>query len=201
MTPPVIAKVGGSLFDLPDLRERLVAWLVAMGDRSVIILPGGGRGADVIRHLDQTHHLGESRSHWLALKVLTVNAHFLAGLLGVPVVSDVLGSGHRASVLDANEYCKAEEDPAGDVEHSWRVTSDSIAAHAAARSHSELVLLKSTDLPFGITWTEAARHGLVDEAFPEMVSRNGIQVSWINLREFTCIPRKSVVSTRGPASR
>jgi 5-(aminomethyl)-3-furanmethanol phosphate kinase len=190
MTPPVIAKVGGSLFDLPDLRQRLMDWISSLGDSPIILVPGGGHGADVIRHFDQTHRLGEESAHWLALKVLTVNAEFLARLLGVPVVSAAVCAGHRVNILDAYEFCRAEEHTPAAVEHSWRVTSDSIAAHAAARSRGELVLLKSTDLPFGITWTEAAHDGLVDEAFPEIVSRNGIQVSWINLREFTCIPRK-----------
>jgi 5-(aminomethyl)-3-furanmethanol phosphate kinase len=190
MTPPVIAKVGGSLFHLSDLRQRLVDWSTSLGDSPVIFVPGGGRGADVIRHLDQTHRLGEQTAHWLALKILTVNAQFLARLLGVPVVSEVVSVGHRISILDAHEFCRAEEHSQTVVEHSWRVTSDSIAAHAAAKCGGELILLKSTDLPPGMTWAAAARDGLVDEAFPEIVSRNGIQVSWFNLRQFTGKPRQ-----------
>jgi aspartokinase-like uncharacterized kinase len=180
MTPLVVAKVGGSLFDLPDLRQRLTAWLAELGNRTVLIVPGGGRGADVIRQLDQTHHLGEQAAHLLALKVLTVNAHFLAGLLGAPMVCSVLGTKDPVRVLDASAFCNASA-----IEHSWRVTSDSIAAHAAAGGGSELVLLKSRDLPPAMTWAVAASNGLVDEAFPELVSGSGIRVSWVNLRRFT----------------
>jgi len=46
-------------------------------------------------------------------------------------------------------------------------------------------LLKSRDLPPAMTWAVAASNGLVDEAFPELVSGSGIRVSWVNLRRFT----------------
>jgi 5-(aminomethyl)-3-furanmethanol phosphate kinase len=182
MTPLVVAKVGGSLFDLPDLRQRLSNWVSSLGDRRVLLVPGGGPAADVLRKLDDTHRLGEESAHWLALRVLTVNAHFLAGLLGVAVVPTVHRPDQQVSVLDAHEFCRAEEGSPGALEHSWRVTSDSVAAHAAARSGCELILLKSTDLPLGTTWAAAARDGLVDEAFPEAISHTGIRVSWVNLR-------------------
>src|SRR5262245_42508630 len=102
MISPVIAKVGGSLFDMPDLRQRLSDWISSLDDCPVLIVPGGGPAADVIRQLDQTHQLGEPAAHRLALQVLTVNAHFLAGLLGVDVVSTTHRLGYRVGVLDAN---------------------------------------------------------------------------------------------------
>jgi hypothetical protein len=45
----------------------------------------------------------------------------------------------------------------------------------------ELVLLKSLDLPAGLSWPDAARTGLVDDYFPEAAA--GLQqVSWLNAR-------------------
>ena len=73
----VVVKVGGSLYDLPDLGSRLRAWLTEQcaGD-DVVLVPGGGGTADVIRHFDRVHGLGEETSHWLALRALTLNAQF-----------------------------------------------------------------------------------------------------------------------------
>src|SRR5437868_6532113 len=76
-----VVKVGGSLFDLPNLRERLRSFLKSLDASAVLLIPGGGRATDVIRDLDRRHSLGEEASHWLALRSLSLNAHVLAELL------------------------------------------------------------------------------------------------------------------------
>src|SRR5437763_17043375 len=86
MTAPLrIVKVGGSLYDLPDLGPRLRAWL---GPTRTLIVPGGGPTVEAIRVLDRVHGLGDEAAHWLALHALSVNARFLARLLPpAPVLS------------------------------------------------------------------------------------------------------------------
>ena len=176
----VIAKVGGSLYDLPDLAARLRAW-VAKVERPILLAPGGGNGADEIRRLDRLHELGQEVAHWLALRVLTVNAHFLAGLVGAPVHSDARAP-VGVAVLDPYAFCRADEGTPGALPHIWDVTSDTVAGRAAERAHADLVLLKSVDLPGGMTWDEAADSGLVDEMFPAVVRRARLRVEWVNLR-------------------
>jgi hypothetical protein len=78
---PIVVKVGGSLFDLPDLGSRLQSWLDRLPTRQVLLVPGGGPTADVVRELDRRHGLGDERAHWLALRALMLNAYFLAELL------------------------------------------------------------------------------------------------------------------------
>jgi aspartokinase-like uncharacterized kinase len=174
-----VAKVGGSLYDLPDLRDRLQAWISKFADR-VLLVPGGGAATDVVRHLDQVHRLGEETAHWLALRVLTVNAHFLARLLGTRVVS--APGDENVAVLDPHAYCLADEARAGALPHSWQATSDAVAARVAETAPADLVLLKSADLPPGMSWSAAATAGLVDETFDSVVRRAGLRVTWVNLR-------------------
>src|SRR4051812_40903280 len=123
-----VAKVGGSLYDLPDLRQRLGAWISGSGGR-VLLVPGGGAAAGVVRHLDRAHALGEEAAHWLALRSLTVNAHFLGGLLGSRVVGTP--GDEDLAVLDAHAYCLADEARPGALPHSWQATSDAVAARVA----------------------------------------------------------------------
>ena len=104
----VVAKVGGSLYELPDLGERLRRWVVNV-DAPVLLVPGGGAGADVIRQLDHTHRIGEENAHWLALRVLTVNAHFLAALLDAPVRSAPGSPPAPLAVLDPHAFCQGDE--------------------------------------------------------------------------------------------
>src|SRR5438045_519765 len=166
---PLIAKIGGSLFDLPDLTNRLKNWAAGQNSRRIIFVPGGGEAADVIRKLDAVHGIGQEAAHWLALRILSVNAYMMANLLKVPVVSGV-DEPHSVSVLDAFEFCTRDQKN-GALPHSWDVTSDSIAARVAHVASGRLVLLKSVELPPGTTWIEAAAIGLVDRAFPHLIEQ------------------------------
>jgi aspartokinase-like uncharacterized kinase len=187
----IIAKVGGSLFDLPDLRQRIAAFLASKSPDRVLFVPGGGAGADVIRSLDRTHGLGDEASHWLALRVLSINAQFLARLLSIPVVDRIDEMTGSSAILDALEFCRDDDARHGALPHRWDVTSDSIAARVAALADAELIMFKSVDLPDGMTWKEAAERGYVDGTFPDVAK--SIHVTWVNLRQptFAAIPEST----------
>jgi aspartokinase-like uncharacterized kinase len=174
-----VGKVGGSLYDLPYLRDRLRIW-IARCTGQVLLVPGGGAAADIVRHLDRVHGLGEEAAHWFALRALTVNAHFLSRLVGAPVVPSP--GDDKVAVLDPHAFCLADEGRPGSLPHAWQATSDAIAARVAEVVTADLVLLKSADLPPGMSWGQAAAAGLVDETFDAVVRRAGLRIGWINLR-------------------
>jgi 5-(aminomethyl)-3-furanmethanol phosphate kinase len=183
----VVVKVGGSLFDLPDLAERLRACVASLAPRHVVLIPGGGRATDVVRGLDACHALGEERSHWLALLAMSLNAQFLAAILpgtAVTLVAHDLAALRRRGtipIVDAYAFCREDEGRPGSLPHFWQVTSDSIAARIArVLGASELVLLKSAEPPEG-DWEAAARAGYVDPYFPRAV-RGLAHVRAVNLR-------------------
>jgi aspartokinase-like uncharacterized kinase len=188
-TPLVIVKVGGSLYDLPELRSRLSDWLDTkrrrQPDAALLLVPGGGPVADAIRTLDARHSLGEEASHWLALRGLTLNAWLLRELLAPPDIP-VLTEPPRSSgvaLLDAHAFALADEARAGSLPHVWEATSDSVAARVALVWQArELVLLKSVNVPENVEWEEAARQGWVDTLFPALVRRGEFCVRVVNLR-------------------
>lgn len=176
-----VAKVGGSLYDLPDLRGRVRNWIAGRSG-PVLLVPGGGAGVDAVRQLDRIHALGEETAHWLALRVLAVNAHFLGGLLTLPVVGSPTETNWPAAVLDPHAFCLADDGRPGALPHLWQVTSDAIAARAAEVAGAGLALLKSADLPAGATWDSAAAAGLVDEVVGTVINRARLTVEWYDLR-------------------
>ena len=189
MTNELIVKVGGSLYDLPDLGPRLRAWLALQATRRIVLFPGGGAAADWIRHVDSLAQLGEERSHWLALRALTLTAHVLAARLPGATVIEDLNEREAAwrrglvPVLDPHAFARADEHRADHLPHSWDVTSDSLAARAAIVAVCpELILLKSRDLPTDDDWTAAARLGLVDAAFP--LASASLRVLVVNFRQW-----------------
>jgi aspartokinase-like uncharacterized kinase len=186
-----VVKVGGSLYDLPDLRTRLRTWLAQLDADKVLLVPGGGATADAIRHLDRVHQLGEEASHWLAIQALSVNARFLQVLLpDAPLITDdsesrfAYASGSELYLLDALPFFVADEARPDHLPHCWEVTSDSLAVRVATLLDAqELVLLKSAGSA-GHTWSAAWHDGLLDPHFGDAMRKApaGMQVRIVNLR-------------------
>ena len=186
MPGPIIIKIGGSLFDWPDLGPCLRAWLDHHAPPETILVPGGGRLADVVRNLDRTHGLGDEAAHRMALHAMTISAHLLAALLpgscviDGPDLAELLWEQRRQPILDALAFC--ESDDADALPHTWAVTSDSIAARlAVVAGAAELVLLKSAAPPPGdvATWAEC---GYVDAWLTQVLAGTDIQIRAVNLR-------------------
>jgi len=201
----IIVKVGGSLFDLPDLRHRLRAMVRHFRAANVLLVPGGGATADAIRAFDITHQLGEEASHWLALQALSLNARMLQELLpearivceipepdapardAASALAGASGSDEirsRLFLLDAFPFFHVDEQRPDHLPHRWDVTSDSLAVRVAilADAH-ELILLKSVAWE-ARDWTEAARSGIVDRYFARALQQapSALRVRLINLR-------------------
>jgi hypothetical protein len=184
----VVIKVGGSLFDLPGLGPRLAAWLPTLGTRALLLVPGGGPAANVVRAFDRLHALGEEAAHWLALRALSRNATVLAQLLA-PLGAVVVDGPEAAPecwqtatvpIVDGYLFARGDDGRPGALPHSWCV-----AIRARAQ---RLILLKSITIPEGVSWAEAGRRGWVDEHFDTALARGRfdaltqLQVRAVNFR-------------------
>ena len=183
-SPGTVVKVGGSLFDWPDLKSRLADFLSTLANKNVLLVPGGGKTADAVRAYDGTHGLGEEASHWLALQALSLNARFLQTLLPTaPLVATLAGaSGSEICILDPFPFFQADELRSDPLPHDWQVTSDSLTVRVAKLAEArELILLKSADW-HGSDWNGAS---IVDGYFAEALrSVPTMRVRVVNLRQF-----------------
>jgi aspartokinase-like uncharacterized kinase len=178
----IVVKVGGSLYDLPDLGPRLRAFLAELGDPAWLVVPGGGPAAEAVRAFDHAHNLGPERSHWLALRACSLNAHLLGELLpGAELIADPQAC-RGPSVLDVYAFARGDEGRPGCLPHAWEATSDSVAARAAIVAGASLVLLKSVTIAPGRPWEEAAAAGQVDAVLPALARRLAGRVRAVNLR-------------------
>lgn len=186
-----VCKVGGSLYDLPDLPARLTAALAAAGVDRPLLFPGGGAAADLVRSWQPRFQLGETSAHWLAVRALEFNAALLQAVVPGAVVvqrpaeAAAIWELGGVPILAPLEFLRQAERQAYDEAppHVWDVTSDSLAAWTALRWRIEtLVLFKSAPLPAaGCLATSAAAQGLVDAYFPGLAGRLP-HVAWCDLR-------------------
>jgi len=159
----VVKLGGGVLAHLNHFDAALTAIAAAAGERRLLVVPGGGPFADVIREVDRRLGLSDDAAHWMAVLAMDQYAHVLAARLAGGVLitqpSEIVAAraatpGGQIPVLAPSRWL-GEADP---LPHTWDVTSDSIAAWVAGRVGARhLVLIK----PAG-----AAGVDLVDAYFP-----------------------------------
>ena len=147
---PVVIKIGGGLLGMPGALEAVCATVGAMSRReAVVVIPGGGPFADVVRKLDRDTGLSADTAHRMAILAMDQYAHVLAERIDGAVlveesgaVAGALAAG-KVAVLAPSRWLRAA-DP---LPHSWDVTSDSVAAFVAgALDAARLVLVKPADV-------------------------------------------------------
>lgn len=185
----LVIKVGGSLFDLPNLAGRLRAFLHRRGDPDWLLVPGGGPTADAVRLLDRWQAPGEDEAHWLALRACALNAHFLRILIPEAALVTRPDRHTGPGVLDPFAFLHADQGNPDCLPHRWEVTSDSVAARAAQVAAGpppsrpiHLVLLKSVTLPARTSWRQAAADGIIDSHLPAVLSASDLPAEVINFR-------------------
>ena len=108
-------KLGGSLLDLPDLMDRLKALTEQLMPAPVLLMPGGGVAADLVRALDQRFGQTPEQAHWMAIEAMSFNASLLARLnsklcvVADRAAADAVWSTDRIAVLDAYAFLQFEE--------------------------------------------------------------------------------------------
>jgi 5-(aminomethyl)-3-furanmethanol phosphate kinase len=174
-----IVKLGGSVIRSGALGH----WLdvIAGAPGPVVIVPGGGALADEVRSCQRQLGFGDPAAHRMALLAMDQLAWAVAGLRpGFEVgtteeaLRAILNRGHVA-VWAPYSLVSGR----GDMEETWRLTSDSLALWLAGRLGARgCSLIKSVPLRAGrVSAQTLARDGVVDEAFPAMLAETGVSAT------------------------
>lgn len=217
-----VIKVGGSLAADPAVLRALCLELgrvATMGCR-VVVVPGGGEFADMVRNVDRRFGLGSSVSHRMAVLGMDQFGLLLSDLIpgcrlasSFGVACGLAGSGRAVVLLPSKLVFRARS-----LVSSWDVTSDSIAAYVAGRlSVSKFVLVTDVDGVFSgdpkmdadaELLEEVSASGLlelgvrtsVDRFLPQVVLKFGLECFVVNgrfpERVSEVLAGKSTVCTR-----
>lgn len=147
MTGPLVVKIGGSL----GRGAALEGWMRALlgAQRALAFAPGGGRFADAVRDAQRDLRFCDAAAHDMAILAMEQYALAVADLFPrlEPVTSIAQAQRAHAAGRDSIWLPAAALRLAPDIEKSWDVTSDSLAAWYARRLGARaLLLVKSVDL-------------------------------------------------------
>jgi 5-(aminomethyl)-3-furanmethanol phosphate kinase len=161
-----VLKVGGSLSHSPALPD-LCREISHLGDHHrLLIVPGGGEFADLVRDFYARLQLSETAAHRMATLAMDQYGYLLGDLIpgaalvaDLPAVAQVVPGGRVPVLLPAR--LMEQLDP---LPHSWQVTSDSIAAWVVGALRATLlVLLKDVDGLFSSPHDSAAFGGMLPQ--------------------------------------
>jgi len=190
----VVIKIGGSLARTRALRALLDLIAGWRGRANILVVPGGGAFADLVRLEHRRWGLTESAAHRMAILAMDQYGLLLCDLASrcLPVASlseagPAFRSGRLPVFLPSRTLLRCDPfDP------SWRVTSDSIAAYTATLVKAKaLLLLKDVDGIFAqdpkldptapflprVARSRLGRYRCVDREFGRWV--RGIGTCWI----------------------
>jgi aspartokinase-like uncharacterized kinase len=190
----VVIKVGGSLGQWGGLGKLLDSIEQWKGSTNVLVIPGGGVFADLVRAEYRRSRLTERAAHRMAVLAMDQYGLQLCDLASraapassLHQVIEVIRCGRLPVYLPSRSF--ARRDP---FTPSWGVTSDSIAAYIAGLVKADaLLLLKHVDGIFErdpevdpsapllprITRSHLSRYSGVDREFAKWL--NGIDCCWI----------------------
>src|SRR5690606_1029758 len=129
--PVWVVKLGGSLASNPGLKDWL-AVLARRGGGRVVIVPGGGPFADAVRVAQRRWNFPDPVEHRMALPAMEQYGLLLAGMQPrlrtartAAEIAEILARGAAAVWLP---FAMTAGPEARDIEESWNMTSDSLAA-------------------------------------------------------------------------
>jgi aspartokinase-like uncharacterized kinase len=191
-------KIGGSLSSYPDELRSLMNVLDTLSKSfQLLIIPGGGPFANIVREISRQYNLSETVAHWMAIQAMNQFGFFLSNLSENAVTTSYIdiakesAATYKLAIILPFQILY-EQDP---LEHSWDVTSDSIAAYIASLVNAEsLILLKDVEGIFKHDPKQEAseliekldRHDFnafetqrcVDKYFPKILAQSNIRC-WI----------------------
>jgi aspartokinase-like uncharacterized kinase len=166
-----ILKLGGSLARGGRLREWLDA--IRSQSRRVVVVPGGGPFADVVRRLQGEIGFDDAAAHEMAMVAMSQFGRALQSLrsgfeltASVEAIGTALAAG-RTPIWAPEHMAVAAKLPA-----SWDITSDSLAAWLAGKLRAERLILVKHSASGGAARALAAA-GVVDPAFPGYLGASG----------------------------
>jgi hypothetical protein len=157
MRKTALVKIGGSILKNKEAITSTISQLTALqnkmkGFRNIIIIPGGGSYANLIRYIDKRLKIGDIMAHWEAILCMDKNAEDLHKQFPSTLLCEEfseLSEKIKENVKDSQliifkpfKYLYETDR----LPHSWKVTSDSIALHIAFELALEkCFLIKNVD--------------------------------------------------------
>lgn len=188
----LIVKLGGSLYHATELKS----WLVVLADyaqqESVVIVPGGGPFADMVRQAQALHDFDDQHAHHMALLAMAQYGLILHALqpsaitINIPAQAPI--KGQLAIWLPDDQLLQADE-----LMQNWEITSDSLALwFAQQHPESRLALIKRVPVTTGDIHL-LSENGIIDQGFQALFQQHPVKTYLTHYQQLSNFPESGVV--------
>jgi len=125
-----IVKIGGSLtYDAKPLLKALKSY-AKENNKKIVIIPGGGEFANVVRKIDKALNISNSLSHKLAIKCMDLIGEVYAEIGNIKAYDTLFNlkreiEKEKIAILLPSKVLLSTDI----AEHSWAITSDSLSLY------------------------------------------------------------------------
>ena len=178
-----VVKLGGSL--LKNTQENFLACLahIATQNTPTIVVCGGGKFADCVRHAQNQWHFSDGCAHEMAILSMQQTAIMSQNLFPVFTLCSTMNSvsyPHLAIWSPSIDELNLDQVPA-----TWDMTSDSLAAWLANKVHAtQLLIVKACEVEANTSLDDLVQKGIVDAQFPHFVKNASFNVSILSASGF-----------------
>ncbi len=131
----IVVKLGGSLIHRArELLNEIIEYSNAAGEK-ILIVPGGGIFADTVRKMNAS----QEASHWMAVLAMEQFGYYIGDGANVKL-TESLEFDEKVGILLPYRLMKEKDE----LQHTWDVTSDTIAAWVALKLDARFI--KATDV-------------------------------------------------------
>lgn len=181
----VIVKLGGSLFHSPLLQDWLNKLAQLSKHEPIIIVPGGGPFAALIRQAQQQHHFDDQHAHHMSLLAMSQYGLLLLGRCqhAQPFYypeEPINNNWPDLSIWLPDKRLLQEEE----LPQNWDVSSDTIALWLAHQlKPNKLTLLKHQQNKQQDSVQHLTNHGLLDKAFSAQFRQTEVTIELIDVNQ------------------
>jgi len=173
-----VVKIGGSLSKKPKALQILCQKLCSLSsEHQIVVIPGGGKFADIVREANKQFTLSASTTHHMAILGMEQYGLLLADLMkpnnqiidSIEEIEKV--NTELITVFLPSKFITLEKEE--ELPKSWEVTSDSIAAYIAKRLEAtKLLLIKDVDGVF----TDDPKKNMQAKLFEHLTSEKLVEM-------------------------
>lgn len=176
----IVIKLGGSLYNTPELR----LWLHRLTEISlvtpIVIVPGGGPFADQVREAQTHHHFNDSVAHHMALIAMKQFGLMLMALETKCQPFDAHKPEQPLSVWLPDDVLLSEPT----LIHSWDLSADSLALWFASKLEAEKLFLVKHVHVSSTSIHQLTHDYVIDRHFAKLFSNHAISTRVIHYQAY-----------------
>jgi aspartokinase-like uncharacterized kinase len=169
-----VVKIGGSLYDTPELKKWLKQLAKAAKDDSIIIVPGGGPFADTVRDAQKKWRFDNQQAHHMALLAMAQYGILMHGLQQQSTLFYFQPSSPHPTGLNIwipNEELLKQSS----IAQNWDVTSDSLALWLSQQLTAKQLCLIKRVRPRTNSIRQLTESNLLDKEFGPLFAQQPVE--------------------------